>query len=49
MKVLRIKENPFRRWKVKNLPPDAEYTQQDINDNGVYYSKIKGCYYVVIA
>lgn len=48
MKILRIKENPFRKWKVKNLPNDAEYRQDDVNGNPIYYSEVKNCYYVVV-
>mgnify|MGYP000844867408 CR=1 FL=1 len=48
MKILRINEKPFRKWEVKKLPEDAIYIQHSINDNEVYYSKIKNCYYEII-
>jgi len=48
MKILKIKENPFRKREVKKLPEDAIYIQHSINDNEVYYSKTKNCYYEVI-
>lgn len=48
MKILRINEKPFRKWEVKKLPEDATYIQHSINDNEVYYSKIKNCYYEII-
>lgn len=48
MKILKIVENPFRRYEVKYLPKDAEYSQQSVDGNEIYYSKIKQCYYVVI-
>lgn len=48
MKIKKIIENPFRRYEVKNLPKDAEYRQQSVDDNKIYYSKMKKCYYVVI-
>jgi len=48
MKIKKIAQNPFRKYEVKNLPKDAEYKQQSVNGNKVYYSKIKQCYYEVI-
>lgn len=48
MKILKIVESPFRKYIVKNLPKDAEYSQQSVDDNEIYYSKTKQCYYVVI-
>lgn len=41
-------KQPYRKYTVKKLPKDAEYRQQSINDNEVYYSKIKQSYYEVI-
>jgi len=48
MKILRIKEKPFHRYEVKKLPKDAEYVQHSINDEEIYYSKLKQAYYVII-
>jgi len=48
MKIKKITENPFRKHEVKNLPKDAEYRQQSVDDNKIYYSKTKQSYYVVI-
>lgn len=47
MRIKKIIEKPFRKYEVKNLPKDAEYRQQSVNDNKIYFSKIKQCYYVV--
>jgi len=48
MIIKKISQNPFRKHTVKNLPKDAEYRQQSINDNKIYYSKVKQCYYIII-
>ncbi len=48
MKIIKINENPFRKWEVKRLPKDAIYIQHNVNNNEVYYSKIKNCYYEII-
>lgn len=47
MKIKRIVENPFRRYEVKKLPKDAKYVQHSINDEEIYYSKLKQAYYVM--
>lgn len=47
MKIKRIVENPFRKYEVKRLPKDAEYIQQSINNEEIYYSKSKQAYYVI--
>ena len=47
MKILKVVEKPFRKYAVKNLPKDAEYRQQSVDDNEIYYSKTKQSYYVV--
>jgi len=48
MIIKRIKENPYRKYTVKHLPKDAEYIQDNVNGNRIYYSKIKQSYYVVV-
>ncbi len=48
MKIKKITENPYHKHEVKNLPNDAEYRQQNVDDNEIYYSKSKQAYYVVI-
>ncbi len=48
MKVLKIVDRPFRQYAVKNLPTDVAYTQQSVDGNEIYYSKVKNAYYVVI-
>lgn len=48
MIIKKIIANPFRKHTVKNLPEDAEYSQQSVNGNKVYFSKSKQCYYEVI-
>jgi hypothetical protein len=48
MKIIKVSQNPFRKHEVKNLPKDAEYRQQSINDNEVYYSETKQSYYEII-
>ena len=47
MKIKKIVENPFRKYEVKKLPSDIEYRQQSVNDEPIYYSKLKKAYYVV--
>ena len=47
MKIKRIVESPFRKYEVKRLPKDAEYIQQSINNEEIYYSKSKQAYYVI--
>jgi hypothetical protein len=49
MKIKKITENPFRKHEVTKLPKDAEYRQQSVDDNEIYYSKSKQAYYLVIA
>jgi len=41
-------KQPFRKYTVKNLPRDAEYRQQSVNGDAVYYSIAKQSYYEVI-
>ena len=48
MIIKKIIEKPYRKYIVKNLPKDAEYRQQSVEDDEIYYSKSKQCYYVVI-
>lgn len=47
MKIKKIIEKPFRKYEVKKIPKDAEYRQQSVNDEPVYYSKLKKSYYVI--
>jgi len=47
MTIKKIIENPYHKQTVKNLPADAEYRQQTVDDNEIYYSKVEQCYYVV--
>lgn len=47
MVIKKIVEKPFGKYKVKKLPKDAEYKQQSVNDEDIYYSKSKQAYYVV--
>jgi len=47
MIIKKIIENASRKYTVKNLPRDAEYKQQSVNDDKIYYSKTKQSYYVV--
>jgi len=48
MVIKKIVENPFRKYPVKLLPKDAEYKQQSVNDEEIYYSKLKQAYYVIV-
>lgn len=48
MIIKKIIQKPFGKYVVKNLPKDAEYTQHNVNNNEIYYSKSKQCYYEVI-
>lgn len=48
MIIKKIIVNPFRKQIVKNLPKDAEYKQQGVNGNKVYFSKSKQCHYEVV-
>lgn len=48
MVIKKIIENPFHKQIVKKLPYDAEYRQQSINNDKIYYSDSKKSYYVVI-
>jgi len=47
MNIEKIIEKPWHKYKVKKLPKDAEYRQQSVNDDPIYYSKSKLAYYVV--
>jgi len=47
MKIKKVIENPYKKYTVKHLPKDAEYRQQSVNDDEIYYSKSKQAYYVV--
>ncbi len=48
MKIMKVKEKPYRKYEVKNLPKDSEYRQHDVNNNEIYFSEAKQSYYVVI-
>ena len=48
MIIKKIIQKPFSRYTVKKLPKDAEYRQQNVNGNEIYYSGMKKSYYVVI-
>ena len=53
MTIKKIVECPnnkirFKKHIVKQLPIDAKYKQQTVEDNEVYYSELKNAYYVVI-
>lgn len=45
--IKRICQNPYFKYTVKELPKDAEYVSQTINDNKLFYSKSKESYYEV--
>jgi hypothetical protein len=47
MTIKKVTEK-YRKYAVKNLPKDAIYSQQDVNDNKIYYSESKKAYYVII-
>lgn len=48
MIIKKIVEEPFRKYSVKKLPKDAEERGYNINNEKLYYSKLKQSYYVVI-
>lgn len=48
MLIKKIIEKPFRKYIVKNLPKDAEERGYSVDNDKIYYSKSKQCFYVVI-
>ncbi len=47
MTIKKISENPYRKHSVKKLPADAEYRQQSVTDEEIFYSNEKKAYYVI--
>ena len=47
MIIKKVSENPYRKNTVKKLHTDAEYRQQSVTDEEIFYSKEKKAYYVI--